>query len=182
MGEVQKSNQTAFKKKLKIESYNLMLIGLFLGGGSILFIGSKMLVGTLFMIRIVVISCLGGLIIPMKIWDGWFGWNKIESFLVNILGIGPILCSFLFWINFIIPVETRTETHQIIEIKIESDLDARFVFELEDSAMFNFPEFRSFILNEDILEYKSATAIEFTISKGILGYEYIQDLKVKTRA
>jgi hypothetical protein len=166
------------KKTGKLESYHLMIVGLFAGMGSVLFLSSKLLVPKLFILQVVVACCLAGLIIPMKLYDKHLGWGRIESFILNIFGIGPIICALLMWTNYLVSTETKTITYQVKSVRVISDFDAYFQLELADSAMSDFPEFREFVLTEDNRHFAKATAVQYEISTGILGYDVVKSIEV----
>ena len=155
----------------KLQSHHLMLIGLFAGMGSVLFLSSKLLVPKLFIVQVVVMCCLAGLLIPMKLYDKYLGWGRIESFILNIFGVGPIVCALLMWTNYLVSVETKIIEHKVVQVNLISDLDAYFELELENNAMYDFPEFRQFVLSKDNRRYANATSIRYEISTGI-GYSF----------
>ena len=166
------------RSKPKLESYHLMPIGLFAGMGSVLFLSSKLLVPKLFITQVVVVCCLSGLLIPMKLYEKYLGWGRIESFILNVFGVGPIICALLMWTNFLISTETKLVSYKVTQVQLITDLDAYFQLELEGKAMGEFPEFREFTLTEDNRHYANANFIEYEISTGILGYDVVNNIEI----
>lgn len=177
--QLQKYRQAIRKPtKSRLESHHLMLFGLFIGMGSVLFLSSKLLVPKLLITQFVVVCCLGGLIIPMKLYNKYLGWGRIESFALNVFGIGPVICALLMWVNFLVSTETKVVEYKIVQVNLISDLDAYFQLELENNAMGDFPEFREFVLSENNRHYANASSIQYEISTGILGYDVVNNIVV----
>ena len=114
----------------------------------------------------------------MKLYEKYLGWGRIESFILNVFGVGPIICALLMWTNFLISTETKLVSYKVTQVQLITDLDAYFQLELEGKAMDEFSEFREFTLTEGNRHYAKANFIEYEISTGILGYDVVNNIEI----
>ncbi|MDA9564067.1 hypothetical protein N9R81_05290 [Flavobacteriales bacterium] len=114
----------------------------------------------------------------MKLYYYYLGWGKIASFMVNIFGIGPVLAALLLGINHTFSSDNQVVQHAVVSVEVVQDYEPYFLFELENNAMAEFAEFRTFNVYEETKHYADATAIRYTIGKGLLGYDVVKETTV----
>jgi hypothetical protein len=157
-------------------SYTIALTGLFGGLFSLAFAGSKTLITAYDLSRVVCIACVAGFIIPFRYYKKWWGMNKLETFLFNIMGAGPVLVSVLLWINFFIGKNTYEEKHEIIVAEYTRSFladGAEILFTLNNNAFEKFPEARRFAITPEEKNIAAAQFINYEIRNGVLGYKVI---------
>ncbi len=162
-------------------AYTVMLAGFFLGIFSLAFAGGKTLVSFAFLSRLLAFCCLAGLLIPMRLYSRWLGMNKLASFLFNVMGIGPLLCSILLWLNFFITADARQETYSIAQAKLVTAVyfdDASVLFTLERDAYKENPEFRRIGITSENVPLIYGKTLRITTAEGLLGYRVLLDIEV----
>lgn len=180
-GEERYRTDASAKEKNWHWAYTVMLAGLFLGIFSLAFAGGKTLVSFAFLSRLLAFCCLAGLLIPMRLYSRWLGMNKLASFLFNVMGIGPLLCSILLWLNFFITADTRQETHRITQAKLVTAVyfdNAGVVFTLEGDAYKENEEFRRIGITLENAQLIYGKTLRITTAEGLLGYRVLLEIEV----
>lgn len=155
-------------------SIALMFIGMIFGIFTFVFIGMATFVSKIFLSKILAFFCFTGLLLPMKFFKHWFGMSKVEALLFNIMAVGPIICSVLLWLNFLIRMGVSEETLNITSANITSaqnfdNIDV--IFTLENSAYEEYQEFRTLPLEKGDLQKAKAKKLKIKTADGLLGYK-----------
>lgn len=166
---------TLYKKENGIYwSVITMLFGLFLGIFTFTFIGSATVVSKIFLSKVLAFFCFAGLLIPFRFYKKWFRMNSVEIVLFNLLAIGPLITSFLLWINFLVRTPEQEETFVVVSSGIstaEHYDDIHVIFTLENNAYEDYPEFRRVVLEKGELKKAEAETLKIKMAEGILGYK-----------
>lgn len=154
-------------------AYNLMLFGLFFGMFSLVSAGGQVLVSNYFLTRLVVFCCLFGLVIPLKLYNRFWQFGVWESVMFNLLGVGPLLCGLLLWINVLFRGEPTSELHAVTNARLSNQGisgEAKILFDLEGGAWEEYPSVRmlEFYQNERIV--LQTQTLRINIAPGALGY------------
>ena len=186
--EVTKTNSrddARVKKALKSKdwhwAYSVMLAGLFLGLMSLAYVGNKTLVSFGFISRVLAFCCCFGLLIPMRFYMRWLGLDRLEALLFNVMGVGPLLCSTLLWLNFLVRTDRQTEIYPVVSKELISGAyfqDITVSFTLADSAWAEYPEVRRFEITEDNITIINGMEVKITVATGFLGYVVLVDNEV----
>lgn len=87
-----------------------MGLGVFIALGSLFTVAAWTLIDPMMLLRLLVVLCFTGNLLPYLRSGLWMGMERLEWFLFNLLAIGPIGTSLLLWLNFLIhdaPVVTE---------------------------------------------------------------------------
>lgn len=168
------------KKSLKSKdwhwAYSVMLIGLFFGLASLVIAGNKTLVSFGFISRVLAFCCCLGLLIPMRFYMKWLGLDRLEAVLFNVMGVGPIICSTLLWMNFLIRTDQQSEVYPVLSRELIGGAyfqDITVAFTLADSAWADYPEVRRFEVTEDNVNIINGREVKITVATGLLGYRVL---------
>ncbi len=115
---------------------------------------------------------LGLLLFPLRVYQRFLGINAFETFLFNVMGVGPLIFSTLLWVNFLFHSPAEEEVHGI-EARdfIGQMLNPVFEFELEGNAFEEFPAYRRFQVEPaDPQKLQEVKKIRYRTAKGALGY------------
>lgn len=151
-----------------------MLIGLFAGIFTFAFIGLSTLVSFMFLSQVLAFFSFAGLLIPLRFYKKWFGMNRIEAVLFNILGIGPFISALLLWVNFIFHSKVKEELIPVVSAKIisaEHFEDIKVEFSLENGFYEQYPVVRTITLDANNLKKAEAGALKIFTAEGGLGYK-----------
>lgn len=168
-------NKTVKKSETNFHgSVALMFFGILFGIFTFVFIGMATFVSKIFLSKILAFFCFAGLLLPMKFYKNWFSLSKIEAVLFNVLAVGPVICSVLLWLNFLIRTGESEQTFNIVSSKITSaenfdNIDV--VFTLENNAYEEYPEFRTVPLEKGDLQKAKAQKLKIKMADGLLGYK-----------
>ncbi|MEM9022917.1 MAG: hypothetical protein AAGB22_04200 [Bacteroidota bacterium] len=160
-------------------AYTLMLAGLFVGLFSLVFVGGRTLISPIFLSRVVAFSCVVGLLVPLRWYARWFDLGKLEAFLLNVLGFGPLLCSLLLWTNFGIRLEYRDAEHAVLAYEYRAGgfpSEPEIIFTLKDSAYHAYEEFRRFSLLEASPGIARTRFLRYRTARGLWGYWVVTDV------
>lgn len=151
-----------------------MFIGLILGIFSFVFIGMATFVSKIYLSKVLAFFCFIGLLLPFRFYKKWFSLTGIEAVLFNIMATGPIICSILLWLNFLIRMNTEEEVFNVSSSRIISaenfdHIDVIFTLE-NDSAYAGYPEFRTMSLDKGNLKKAETKKIKIKTARGLLGY------------
>lgn len=150
-----------------------MIIGLFGSLASLASVGSWTMASRTFLSQALALFCvLGLLLFPLRVYQRFLGINAFETFLFNVMGVGPLIFSTLLWVNLLFHDPAEEEVHQIKERGfIGQMLNPVFEFELEGNAFEEFPAYRRFQVKPEELErLKKAEKVRYRTAKGALGY------------
>lgn len=150
-----------------------MLIGFFGCMLSLPSVGSWTMVGWGFLARGLTLFCVIGLVLfPWRLYQRFIGINAFETFLFNVMGVGPLLFSLLLWANFLFHGVAEKEVLKIEERQFVGQmLNPVYRYELEGGVYQDMPEFRRFELdpeNKKLLE--KAQRVEFRTAEGLFGF------------
>lgn len=70
--------------------------------------------GTL--LRFLALACFIGNLLPHGWAAGRFGMARLEWFLFNLIGAGPLLMGMLLWANFLLHSAPQTSDHRVAEV------------------------------------------------------------------
>ncbi len=154
----------------------LMLLGFFACMLTLPSAGSCTVVSWTFMARTLTLFCILGLILfPWRFYQRALGINAFETFLFNVMGVGPMLFSLLLWSNFLIHGPVKEEVVRVQEREFVGQmLNPVYKYELEGGLYEDMPEFRRFTVspsNNEML--REARKVEFRTARGLWGYRVI---------
>lgn len=157
-----------------------MLVGFFGCMATLPSAGSWTLVSWTFMARSIALFCILGLVLfPWRIYQRLIGINAFETFLFNVMGIGPLIFSLLLWSNFLLHGPAKEEVLTIEDREFVGQmLNPVHCYELEGGVYRDMPEFRRFKTNpsnEGLLE--KAQKVKFRTAKGLWGYRVMLERK-----
>jgi hypothetical protein len=150
-----------------------MLVGFFGCMLSLPSVGSWTMVGWGFLARGLTLFCILGLVLfPWRYYQRAIGINAFETFLFNVMGVGPLLFSLVLWANFLLRGPVEEEVLRIEERKFVGQmLNPVYRYELEGGAYASMPEFRRFKLdpsNKELLV--KAQKVRYRTAEGLFGY------------
>lgn len=130
------------------------------------------MIGLLELSQILVGCCAVGMLLPWNLYRKWFQLERLEVFLLHLLGTGPILCALFLWLNFSIRTESQSRIVPIVEYEILQDELPRVsvLFHLRDSVLKDYLEYRRFDLNGRNNRLVRSEAIVLETAEGIFGY------------
>jgi len=120
-----------------------------------------------------------GFLIPLKYYQKWFHFIKYETIIFNIVGVGPFLTGLFLLLNFVFSSNPFTHQYKIEKIYFEGDGSYRSVnVILENNLFADEPK----IINIDDLnphDLEGNISLQFTIKKGLFGFDVIKGKKLK---
>ena len=160
-------------------SYTIMLIGFFMGVFSLAIAGHRTVISVQELAQIVVGCCILGMLIPWRLYKKWMGLEKLEVFLFNLLGVGPLLCSLLLWTNFLFHSPAETWVYPVVELEVEREAQpfVTMTLHLQDSALLENVEFRRFDLRPGNVSMLKTDGLLLKTAQGLLGYGIVLDYK-----
>jgi hypothetical protein len=160
-------------------AYSVIIAGLFVGILSIAIVTQQTFITKTEVSKFLAFFCFVWFIIPINLYCKWLKLEKLEAFLLGIVGVGPLIFSGLLWTNYLVIKEVHKITYNVVEIVPESynivggGLTS-VLYELEFDSMWDFPEFRRFEFTGEMSILKT-TAVKYSFGKGVLGYDVIED-------
>lgn len=150
----------------------VMLVGFFACMASLPTVGSWTMLGWGTLARALTFFCVIGLLLfPWRFYQRFLGIDPLETFLFNVMGMGPFLFSLLLWSNFIFHGPAEEEVHRIEEREFVGQmLNPVYRYRLRDSAYQQKPEYRRFSVkpsNGQRLE--QARWVRYRKAKGLFG-------------
>ncbi|MBK6832098.1 MAG: hypothetical protein IPG92_15810 [Flavobacteriales bacterium] len=97
----------------------LMGLGIFVALGSLFTVATWTLLDPMMLLRVFLVLCFAGNLLPYLRSGLWLGMARLEWFLFNLLAVGPIGTSALLWLNFLAHGPTVTAEHVVKSV--ESD-------------------------------------------------------------
>ena len=160
--------------------YTVMLAGLFLGVLSLAIAGNRTFVGIKELSQLVIGCCVIGLLVPIPWYAHRIGITRTEGFLFNVLGIGPILCALVLWLNYFVRTDVQTERYEVLErlYTNESFAGRSVLLSLQDSAYNDWEEMRRFDPNPEEPEALMADTLILTVGTGLFGYDVLIDREI----
>ncbi len=158
----------------------VMLVGFFGCMLSLPSVGSWTMLGWGFLARGLTLFCILGLVLfPWRLYQRFIGINAFETFLFNVMGVGPLLFSLLLWVNFLFHGPPREETLNIEERTFVGQmLNPVYRYELEGGAYEDKPEYRRFAFEpekEKLLA--NAQRVEYRTAEGFFGVRVMLERK-----
>ncbi len=159
-------------------SYNVMILGWFIGIVVLFSLGDSLFLNMYDYLRLTVLFCLIGLLIPWKYYKQLLGIEGLEIVFFNLFATGPLLLSLFITLNYI-PVERPTvNSYQVVDYeKLGANFFASqsaYRFHLADSALERFPSFRTYVQGQDSCVSFVSNRIEYTHVKGLFGIKRLQ--------
>jgi hypothetical protein len=149
-----------------------MLIGFFGCMLSLPSVGSWTMLSWGYMARGLLFFCVIGLLLfPWRFYQRSLGINAFETFLFNVMGVGPLLFSLLLWSNFFLHGAVEEETLRIRDREFVGQLfNPVYRYELEGSAYEKMPEYRRFGMERwDRKRLERARKVRYRTAKGLFG-------------
>lgn len=160
-------------------TYGFNILGMFTGLFTFAFAWPSLMVKGFFILRLVLLCCFIGLLIPFRLYKEKIGIEKLEIILFNILGIGPVLFCLIIWSSILI-----SPTDKVAQFKVGKKLFAtaglssgEVLFQLQDSAYKELPHIRSFDIYWHGKQILKAESLEYQTSKGIFGIPVVKDIR-----
>ena len=99
---------------------------------------------------------------------------------LNLIGFGPFFTGMFLLLNFVFASQTTINTYAIVDtMKSVIPFENSFIFiDLEDGALKDQRKFRRFDVAY-LDDFKEADSITYTISKGLFGYDVLNDYELK---
>lgn len=160
-------------------SHTLMLVGLFVGGLVTLAIAQFTVIETIDLWRMYIICGASGLLIPYRFYRKKLKLEYLEMVLGGLLGVGPIIMSFVLALNMLFAGTPQHMRFQIVHIEyIEKAFLSNndVIIHLEGNAFEDIPELRSF----DVYKTPEAVTyqhITYTIADGLFGFKVLKEIK-----
>lgn len=159
--------------------YNIVLVAFAVGLFSTIFLSHKTLVSAMFISKVMAFCCVAGLLIPWSFYHRWFGWYKVDVFIVNLFGIGPFFTGTLLALNFFIHSPKEVETYAIVQNYIER-YDGPFgapklLLKLEGNVYNDQRELILFDLEELGDDRRHPKTITYMFANGLFGYRVLLD-------
>ena len=158
--------------------YNVILICFFFGLFAIFFFGHRTLISAYQLSKITIFLCVIGLLIPWKFYHKWFSFTRIDIFIFNLFGFGPLLSGLLLTINYGLHSPVVDEYYRIEETYIETYGKVfgipKLLIQLEGGAYDANKELRLF----EAKDFDSGiipVGIKYSLADGALGYRVLLD-------
>jgi len=143
---------------------------------AIYYLGHATMISAMRLSKIIAFLCVIGLLIPWKLYYRWFGWTRVEIFVVNLFGFGPLVSALLLSSNYFIRKKTFEQSYVIEDASVEQYrgmfATPKVLIKLENNALAENKEFRLF--DPDEVKQKPH-AITYIFADGILGYRVVLD-------
>ena len=148
-----------------------MAVGLFVSLFTILWLGRRTFIDALTLLRILGLCCVAGAVVPFT-WSGSrVGMERLEWFLLNVVGLGPLCLSLLLAINHYVHGPVRW-----VEGRIGQDLEV---------VLADGPYVRREVISADAFAFTDGEreeAVKDTfragVARGYLGYWSITNVEV----
>lgn len=89
----------------------LMVVGVFSTIGSLFTVVTWTLMDPTVLLRVLLLLCFAGNLLPYLRSGLWLGMERLEWFLFNLLAVGPILTGLFLWLNFLLHGPEATADH-----------------------------------------------------------------------
>ena len=96
----------------------LMGFGIFVALGSMFTVATWTLIEPMLLLRIFLVLCFAGNLLPYLRSGLWLGMERLEWFLFNLLAVGPLGTSTLLWLNFLVHGPERTTEHVVLRAEM----------------------------------------------------------------
>lgn len=115
-GEHQQRNVEA---RVRDQSWpgTLMVVGVFGTIGSLFTVVTWTLMDPMVLLRVFLLLCFVGNLLPYLRSGLWLGMERLEWFLFNLLAVGPILTSLFLWLNFLCHGPETTAEHIVRRVE-----------------------------------------------------------------
>ena len=114
----------------------LMGFGIFIALGSLFTVVPWTLIDPMHLLRIFLLLCFIGNLLPYLRSGLWMGMERLEWFLFNLLAIGPLVTSALLWLNFLVHGTERTTEHIVLQAH---GVNTTLTYEFVDGHLAEFP-------------------------------------------
>jgi hypothetical protein len=168
-----KANQSTAKSDWNW-TLTVMLLGLFIGLFSILYVGGKTMIEKLVLLRIFLFCSLFWFVVPIKYYCMWFKITTVNVFMLGIMGLGPLLVSFLLWTNYAFGTFNPPIQVKVVDYFQVYGAFSSVLFVLENDFLDEFPEMRRFEIyqGDRIIGAKS---IQYEMVDGLYGYPVVHN-------
>lgn len=144
-----------------------MGLGIFIGLGSLFTVAPWTLIEPDLLLRIFLVLCFAGNLLPYLRSGLWLGMERLEWFLFNLLAVGPIGTSLLLWMNFLFHGEMKISVHDVGHVDGGRTV---LIYHFKDHYLEDFPHARSTYRDWiDITGYR----VRITEATGLFGWGVI---------
>jgi cell division septal protein FtsQ len=162
----------------KDRSFKIILfsvLGFFVGSGLCVGYYHYTLIDIFNLSKFLVLFAVLGFLLPLKYYRRWFHFVKYEMIIFNVLGMGPFLTGLLLVLNFTFTTESYTHNYKIEKVYFEGDQEFQSMGVVLENNFFSGE--RKIVELTDIPpnEVVGKSFLKVTISKGLFGYEVIED-------
>lgn len=160
-------------------TYGFNILGMLVGLFTFAFAWPSLMVEGFFILRVILLCCFIGLLIPFKLYKKHLGIEKLEIILFNILGVGPVLFAFAVWASILFSPVDSVEQFQVEKKRYATAgiSSGEILFELQNSAFENLPHIRSFDIHWHGKEILKAEILEYKTSQGIFGIPVVKEIR-----
>ncbi len=134
-GEHQQRNVEA---RVRDQSWpgTLMVLGVFSAIGSLFTVATWTLLDPSVLLRVLLLLCFAGNLLPYLRSGLWLGMERLEWFLFNLLAVGPILMCLFLWLNFLLHGSVTTSDHVVRGVQSQGSF---VYYEFKDHHLEPFP-------------------------------------------
>jgi len=164
------------KKDKSMLFLTLAVLGLFVGLFLIIGFYSITIISFYTITKFLVGFAIAGFLIPLNYYQKWFNFIKYEMIIFNVIGVAPLFTGILLLLNFIIVLNTSTETYKIEKAYFDSGRFVGIVLEnnayADESRIIEFRE-------KTIIEIRRYQYLEITLNKGLFGFDVVKSRELK---
>jgi hypothetical protein len=142
----------------------LMVVGIFAAIGSVFTVAAWTLIGPGTLLRIFLLLCFVGNLLPYLRSGLRLGMARLEWFLFNLLAVGPLITSLLLWTNYLVHGPVTVTEHAVAKVQV---LGTVIEYHFQDGHLAAFPFARSFFRDQGLV---TGDMVRITEATGILGY------------
>ncbi len=155
---------------------NGMILGLLFGLFSLAYAGHYTFLSRMDLSRLMALCCFIGALLPVGFYRRWFPFSRWDVLFFNLLGVGPVLCGMVLWINFFFHGPADLFTYKVIDRRVERTVipgDPVVWVELENEAMQAYPQYRKYEVYEGHKAALNADRVQYRTAIGLLGWRIL---------
>ncbi len=123
----------------------LMVLGVFCTVGSMFTVATWTLLDPSVLLRVLLLLCFAGNLLPYLRSGLWLGMERFEWFLFNLLAVGPLLTGLFLWTNFLFHGPVTTTEHVVRGVESHGGF---VYYEFRDDHLLAFPFARAVIKDQ----------------------------------
>lgn len=118
----------------------LMGLSIFIVLPTLFTVATWTLMDPMLLLRVLVVLCFAGNLLPYLHSGLWLGMERLEWFLFNLIAVGPLSTCLLLWLNFLFHGPETTTVHGVLRVETDATL---CTYHFVDAHLHDFPFARS---------------------------------------